>query len=236
MILSDDILVEIRAHAARDYPRESCGLVIVRKGRQRYMPCRNVADKNEHFVMHAEDQAAAEDEGAIAMVVHSHPNTPAIPSHADLVGCERSGVPWLIVNWPTGAVFQFEPTGYVAPLIGRQFNHGVLDCYTLIRDYYERELGIILPDGDRPDEWWLKGMNIYLDGFESANFERVDKPQAHDVLLMRVASPVPNHAAVYLGDGRIMHHQMGRLSSKDIYGGWYEKVTTHVLRHRSLFA
>lgn len=234
MIHSDSIIAEIRAHAERDYPRESCGLVIVRKGRRRYIPCRNIAEKNEHFVIHPEDCAAAEDEGEIVLVVHSHPNMPAIPSDADMVGCEESGVPWLIVNWPTGSVYQFSPSGYVAPLIGRQFNHGVLDCYTLIRDYYERELSITLPDGDRPDEWWLKGMNIYLNGFRDAGFDVVGKPQRNDVLLMRVASPVPNHAAIYLGDGKIMHHQMGRLSSKDIYGGWYEKVTTHILRHRSL--
>lgn len=233
MPLPESILAEIRAHAEREYPRESCGLVIVRKGRRKYMPIRNVAEKNEHFVMHAEDQTAAEDQGQPVMVVHSHPNIAARPSDADLVGCEKSGLPWLIVNWPTGAVHEFAPTGYLAPLVGRQFSHGVLDCYSLIVDYYKQECGIDLPDFDRPDEWWLKGANLYLDGFASAGFVRVDKPQKNDVVLMRVAAPVPNHGGIYLGDGNMLHHQMGRLSSKDIYGGWYEKITTHYLRHRS---
>jgi len=229
------ILAEIRAHAEREYPRESCGLVVVRKGRKRYVPVRNVAEKNEHFVMHPQDQAGAEDEGEVLMVVHSHPNLPPVPSQADLVGCEASCLPWLIVNWPTGAVHQFAPSGYVAPLYGRQFSHGVLDCYSFIRDYYRQELGTELPDFDRPDEWWLNGLDLYRDGFASAGFEQVtDTIKAHDVLLMRVASPVPNHGAVYLGDGRIGHHQMGRLASRDIFGGWYEKVTVATLRHRSL--
>lgn len=229
------ILAEIRAHAEREYPRESCGLVVVHKGRKRYIPVRNIAEKNEHFVMHPQDQADAEDSGEVLMVVHSHPNLPPVPSQADLVGCEASGLPWLIVNWPTGAVHQFAPSGYVAPLYGRQFSHGVLDCYSFIRDYYRQELGTELPDFDRPDEWWLKGQDLYQDGFAAAGFERVTGPmQPHDVLLMRVASPVPNHGAVYLGDGRIGHHQMGRLSSRDIFGGWYEKVTVATLRHRSL--
>lgn len=233
--LDAPILAEIRAHAERDYPRESCGLVVVRKGRKRYMPVRNVAEKNEHFVMHPQDQADAEDAGEVLMVVHSHPNLPPVPSQADLVGCEASGLPWLIVNWPTGAVHQFAPSGYVAPLYGRQFSHGVLDCYAFIRDYYRQELGIELPDFDRPDEWWLKGQDLYREGFEAAGFEVVTGPmRAHDGLLMRVASPVPNHGAVYLGDGRIGHHQMGRLSSRDVFGGWYEKVTVTTLRHRSL--
>jgi len=235
MNLPDDILAAIRAHAERDYPRESCGLVVVRKGRMCYMPVRNVADRNEHFVMHPQDQADAEDAGEVLLVVHSHPGIPPLPSQADLVGCEASGLPWLIVNWPTGAVHQFAPSGYVAPLFGRVFSHGVLDCYSFIRDYYRQTLDIVLPDFERPDEWWLKGHNLYLQGFAAAGFEQVTgAPRLHDVLLMRVAAQVPNHGAVYLGDGLVGHHQMGRLSSKDVYGGWYEKVTTHVLRHGSL--
>jgi len=232
--VNETLLTEIRSHAERDFPREACGLIVVRKGRKRYIPCRNVAERNEHFVIHAEDQVAAEDIGEIVMVVHSHPNIPAIPSQADLVGCERSVVPWLIVNWPTGAVHEFKPSGYKAPLYGRVFSHGVLDCYSFIQSYFSETLGITLPDFDRPDEWWLKGQSLYLDGFASAGFVLVDDMKQHDVLLMRVASPVPNHAAVHLGDGLIGHHQMGRLSSRDVYGGWYAKITTHTLRHGSL--
>lgn len=226
---------DIRAHAEAEYPRESCGVVVVRKGRERYIPCRNIAESNEHFVIHPEDYAAAEDMGEVTMIVHSHPNVPPIPSDADLVGCERSGLPWMIINWPTGAVYEFKPSGYKAPLYGRQFSHGVLDCYAFIRDYYREILAIELPEFDRADEWWLKGQNLYLDNFEAAGFVRVfDEPRKHDGLLMQVASEVPNHAAVFLGDGNIGHHQGGRLSSKDVFGGWYRKITTHVLRHRSL--
>jgi proteasome lid subunit RPN8/RPN11 len=232
-VVEERLWDEIRQHAARDYPRESCGFVIVLKGRQRYIPIRNVAERNEHFVMDHDEQTAAEDTGEVVAVVHSHPNLPPIPSQADLIGCERSKVPWLIVNWPTGAIYEFAPSGYKAPLYGRQFAHGVLDCYTWIQAYYSEMLGISLPNFVHPDEWWLKGQNLYLEGFGQAGFAVVDKPHQHDVLLMKMASPVPNHGAVFLGDGCIGHHHMGRLSSRDVYGGWYEKVTTHILRHES---
>jgi cell wall-associated NlpC family hydrolase len=46
-------------------------------------------------------------------------------------------------------------------------------------------------------------------------------------------SKVPNHGAVYLGDGRIGHHQQNRLSSIDIYGGYYQKMTSKILRFTS---
>mgnify|MGYP003704446663 CR=1 FL=1 len=80
------------------------------------------------------------------------------------------------------------------------------------------------------------GQNLYLDNFGSAGFEALGSVQSEDmevgdVLLMQVASPVPNHAAIYLGDGLILHHLQGRLSSRDVYGGYWQKITTHTLRH-----
>ena len=231
--LSKKILSEIADHASRDYPRESCGLVIIVRGKHKYIPCRNTAASNQHFIIHPEDQQNAEDQGEIAMVVHSHPNIPPVPSQADLVWCERTGLPWLIINWPTGQTYQFEPTGFVLPLTGRVYVHGAIDCYQLIADYYQRELSIELPDPDRSGQWWLNGKNLYLDNYKDAGFHLVDSPKRHDVILMRVASPVPNHGAVCLGDGTILHHQMNRLSSKDVYGGWFRKCTTHILRHEA---
>ena len=235
MNLTETLLAEIRAHAARDFPREACGLVVVAKGRRRYVPCRNIAEKDGDFVLHPEDWAAAEDAGTVAMVVHSHPNLPPRPSQADRVGCERSGLPWLIVSWPSGALHEFAPSGYRAPLVGRSFAIGVLDCWSLIRDYYAETLSIALPDFPREDRWWEKGHDLYTRHHLEAGFGIVaGAPRAHDLIVMQIGSRDPSHGAIYLADGSILHHLAGRLSSRDVYGGWYRKVTRHVMRHRSL--
>lgn len=227
---------DLFAHAEREFPRECCGLVVIVRGKERYIPCRNIAESDQHFAIHPEDYAAAEDLGEITAIAHSHCNLPPFPSQPDLVGCERSGKPWVIVSWPTKQIYTFEPTGYKAPLVGREFHHGVLDCFALCRDYYRETLGIELPDYEREYEWWLKGQNLYLDHFQEAGFVRVDPAsmRKHDGILMQVASPVPNHAAVYLGDNTILQHVMHRLSSRDIYGGWYRKCTVEVVRHKDL--
>ncbi len=239
--VTPDNQAAILAHAAREYPREACGVLLVRKGRQAYAACRNLGVGTDQFVIHPEDYLHADRQGQIVAVVHSHPGLPAEPSQADRVACEASGLAWVIVSYPQADWRQIAPEGYSAPLVGRQWAHGVLDCYSLLRDWYAQERSIELLDFARLDEWWLRGDNLYVENFTRAGFAPVEVDggegkdlQEGDVLLMQIASPVPNHAAIYLGDGLILHHLQGRLSSRDVYGGYWHKVTTHVLRHEAL--
>jgi len=222
---------EAEAVARLGFPREVCGLVVVVKGRERFWPCPNRAEGDDHFVIDPEDYAAAEDAGEVVGVFHSHCNVGPEPSEADLVSCEASGLEWHIVGIPTGRWHSFRPSGYQAPLVGRQFQHGVLDCYALIRDWYRQERGIELLDFDRTDGWWHKGQNLYLDNFGRAGFVETDDLHSGAVLLMQVQAPVPNHAAIYLGDDTILHHMHGRLSSRDVFGGYFKKNCVKVLRY-----
>lgn len=222
-------------HAATEAPREACGLVVIIKGRERYWPCRNLAVGTDQFVLDPVDYAAADDAGDIMTVVHSHPSTPADPSQADKVSCEASGLPWLVYGVQAQRWAYLEPSGYQAPLVGRQWSHGVLDCYSLIRDWFRIERGLVLPNFDRRDEWWLAGGNLYLENFRAAGFAEIDPAdiQPGDGILMRVMSPVPNHGAVYLGDNRIIHHVQGRLSCRDNYTEFWRQRTTQVVRHEN---
>jgi cell wall-associated NlpC family hydrolase len=126
------------------------------------------------------------------------------------------------------------PCGYSAPLIGREFVHGIQDCFTLIADWYERERGIILPNFHRDDNWWLNGENLYLDNYEKAGFRAVDvgsNPEPGDVFLMQVRSRVPNHAGIYIGNGMFIHHLYRQLSRRDVYGGPWAEKTRLVVRY-----
>ncbi len=236
----------IETHALEAYPAECCGLVVNVGGRERYMRCRNTATTaSEHFVMPAEDYAAAEEEGDVIAVVHSHPNARAEPSDADKVSCESSGLPWHIVSVTRDGTHKppaiagwhsFEPSGYEAPLVGRSFAHGVLDCYALVRDWYRLEWGLVLPNFERPDNWWNNGGDLYTEHFEKCGFRRVSgQPQRGDGFLMQIRSPVPNHAGIFLDEGRslFIHHFYGRLSTREVYGGYYREVTVAHIRHES---
>lgn len=230
--LIEAIKPSIISHAESANPREACGVIV----NNIYVGCRNVATEHDQFQMHEEDYASAEDSGEIQAIVHSHPYTAPDPSQADLVGCEASGLPWVIVNIPVGHHRVIYPQGYRAPLLGREWAYGVLDCYALVRDYYKERLNIDLPDYPREGYWWERGEEKFASLFPDAGFVRVDLPQVHDVLLMQFESNVSNHVGVYSADNRMMHHLLDNPSTEVVYGGHWRKHTTHVLRHKSLVA
>ena len=53
------------------------------------------------------------------------------------------------------------------------------------------------------------------------------------VVLMHLEATVPNHGGIYIDGNMILHHVQDRLSSRDLYGGFYQKNTAKILKHES---
>lgn len=259
MILTEQTKSFILNHALDCYPAECCGLIID----DDYYPCDNVASNpTEHFEIDPKDFARAESMGEIQAIVHSHPNGNAEPSEVDRVQMGIHGIDWVICAFGYHAdgkeyfdVKRHKPKAYQAPLLGREYHHGVQDCYSLVRDYYHRELDIHLPDFHRTDGWWEDENHepLYENNFTKAGFIKVQNEtnlQKHDVILCRVGrTHHVNHALIWLGDdgalksettpdcvgnALILHHPHGGLSVREIYGGNWQRRTAMVVRHQSL--
>lgn len=227
---------EALAHAIEEAPSESCGLLIVLKGKKHYWPCKNLSlDKCDLFLIDPDDWVRAEEAGEVIAVVHSHPNSSPDASRADLVGCEASGLPWEIVNPATGEWNSIEPCGYKMPLIGRPWIWGVADCWTLVRDWYA-EQGIDLPDWERPRTREDFAKAPMFDGlWKEAGFRELkddESLEVGDMLLLDFCGSI-NHVAVLVEPQKILHHHHGRLSSRDNYNELLLKCTQRRLRHAS---
>ncbi|HEA7965152.1 TPA: C40 family peptidase [Escherichia coli] len=144
----------------------------------------------------------------------------------------QSDLPWWLVC--RGAIHKFR---CVPHLTGRRFEYGVTDCYTLFRDAYHLA-GIEMPDFHRGDDWWRHGQNLYLDNMEATGFYRVALTEAQpgDVLLCCFGSSVPNHAAIYCGDGELLHHIPEQLSKRERYTDKWQRRTHSLWRHREWHA
>ncbi len=225
MAIDDEILT----HAASQSGLECCGLVIDTGIGRLYQPCQNIADRPElSFEISPDEWLKAELHGEICAVVHSHPEGPEYLSEADRVMQRRTACEW----WLAGEqrVHRFRN---VPPLLGREFLHGVTDCYTLFRDAYHLT-GIELPEFAREDEWWLGEQELYLDNMVAGGFERADEDvQPGDIILICFGSARANHAAIYCGNQTILHHVPQRLSRRDTYGGFWRQYTHSIWRHKA---
>lgn len=233
MKITDKVIAGVIAHAIADYPNEACGIITAKS---RYVRMTNTAAVPEKDFRISPEELLKHDVGAI---VHSHPDGPDFPSESDIAGQINTAVPWgICVVDSLGAAsvpYFWGSFEYTPPLIGRQFRHGPSgsdgrgDCYALIRDWYQSERGITLPDFARADGWWTvdKGdKDLYVDHFDEAGFVeiRADEVKDGDVFMGRVLSEKINHAGIYIGGGMILHHLSGRESRREPLGRWIKLV------------
>lgn len=115
--------------------------------------------------------------------------------------------------------------------MGRQWEYGKQDCFSLLRDYYQL-LGIEIPDFPRPESLeWTE--SIFLKHAKAVGFKRVpfEDRELHDVLIMKLGTKTPMHAAVYVDKDRILHQRMNGISAVEPLRRYYWQRTAAVYRH-----
>ena len=216
-------------HAKDQDPNESCGLLLNIRGKERYHPCRNLsAQSDEYFILDPEDYIKGSNLGTITAIIHSHPDTPPVPSQADKMSCEHTKLPWYIVNPKTETWGYYEPCGYKAPLLGRPWVWAVTDCWSLIVDWYKEQRGIELLDYERPTRIEDFTDDPVFERYLPSRGFKLLKPNEPlmngDVLAMSILGKGLNHVGIFI-DGDVLHHSADRLSCREPYNPWLLKCT-----------
>ena len=217
------------------YPEEGCGIILNKKGKLEWMACENEAeDKENDFKISGKDYIKAQLQGDIYAIVHSHPDASSEPSEADKSSSNFLGIPYIIYSVPSFQKTVYIPELKEEPLTGRTYNFGENDCYSLVREYYRRELNIVLPSIEFEDNWWDKGLNYFVDLVEPFGFVEVDTPQKGDVILFQIYGTVPNHCGIYLGEDVMLHHAENRLSCREsLYPFWIKHLKRYTRYEKS---
>jgi proteasome lid subunit RPN8/RPN11 len=231
---AEDHIAAALEHAAACQPAECCG--VIAGGRYHWLA--NLATDHDSFVMDMRGYCRVARDIPIEAIVHSHVGYPPRPSEADRAMCEKLGLPWLIVSWPAGQWQVLDPSGWTAPLVGRQWAWGCQDCLAIVRDGLKACAGLTIPDFERDWFWWRQGHDLIAEHFAEAGFVLLPAgapPRQCDVLGMQMpGSPVVNHLALFLEPDQILHQLVGSLSRRQLYDGFFQRCTRLHLRHGAL--
>ncbi len=124
-------------------------------------------------------------------------------------------------------------------LLGREFVYGSTDCLAVLRDFYSENFGLEFPNFARPVEFWKEpAINLYPKLVHKVGFRILEcHPTFYrpaDLILMAFRSSVPNHAAVFVENGKILHHFIGARSTVEPYSGMWRNATLGVYRHQGI--
>jgi len=223
------MLADILLHLNQEYPREGCGIVLNKRGTLEYVPCENVAEGDEEFKISAQDYIRASLKGDIHAIVHSHPDGSCEPSEADINASNFLGIPYWIYSVPYNKEYIYSPEKLAKPLLGKTYEFGKNDCYSLTRDYYYTKLGITLPSIPFEDNFWEKGINYFDDLQHTFGFVTVEEPKEHDMIIFNVMSDIPNHCGIYIGEDNFLHHAVDRLSCREsLHSIWGRFITRYI--------
>jgi cell wall-associated NlpC family hydrolase len=222
-------------HFLANYPNEACGIVVD----STFIPIPNTTDKDPTCNFKIDSSVIIEYGDEIEAIVHSHTQPlklydrvldPRTPSHEDMLGQQATKLTWGICGTDGESVttpLWFNPDDDPAELTGRPFIHNVYDCYTLVRDYYKINSGITLGIYPRPVEWEQFDKNLYTRYFKDEKFEEIDPQEIREgdsVLFHIYHRSFVDHAGVYVGDGKFLHHQFNRLSCVDDLARWNKHI------------
>jgi len=223
-----EFLKEIENHFSNNFPYEACGVLAIRKGKLNWIPCKNIAEEADNFIMDSTEYLNIYKTADIVGIVHNHPNGTSEASETDRENCNTLGIPYYIFSYPGMDLTVLKPKQDFTELYGREYKFGVYDCFEAMRDYLSTQSINIPARIPFEDDWFNKDLDYFCPkvikkwGGKEVNIKNIQK---NDVLTFKVRAEVANHCGVFLGNDIFYHHAVDRLSCREsLYPFWVQYI------------
>lgn len=100
------------------------------------------------------------------------------------------------------------------------------DCFGLLRLFYHEELGVDLPDYDKPyaEDWW-QDERLILDLYKAFQFKKVKSFEVGNVVVFNNTSDNPGHIGIILDDTHFLHMTTHGVAVNNYrYGRWARMI------------
>ncbi|WP_392435877.1 NlpC/P60 family protein (plasmid) [Yersinia sp. HM-2024] len=201
-----------------------------------FKPCINVSPTPEkRAIIDSDSLQTLRDSHKITHIICSVPDALSNDLAYYQKMSDRDGLPYLLICCPSQQCLTIIPQtefGYE----NRPYNYGQYDCYSLVRDYLLKEKGVALNDYPREAYSGGSGTNIFEVQASTEGFIKVEDVslQSGDVLIFNLPSTSLQPAAVYIGNGQMLHHLSPGQSCQETYNENWKKRISSVWRHKYL--
>jgi proteasome lid subunit RPN8/RPN11 len=245
-MLSNTLKSQIKEYSNCFVPNESCGLLVSShnskllanndKNNLTFFPCKNTSEEpTKHFLLDQRDYLKASKRGEIKALIHSQPHSDF--SELDKLNAVGHSIYSIVYCWLNDEFFYLDPQNLeINKYIGREFEIGKSDCFTLLREYYKNELNIQINDYPHKDGWYEENPRIIIENYQKEGFRVVELEniQKHDILISAFTSEYPMHFAINLGGNQILHHERNKFSNIEFLSDSYIRKIKMIVRHKNL--
>ena len=238
MILSSHIKKQIKDEYAKERPKECCGLIVSNKGVLTCVPAKNDSLEKDFFRVNPRDYLQASNLGEIVAVYHSHTNGNQNFSEFDKFNSISHNITYVMYCPENNTLLQFSPSySEFNTYVGRKFEIGESDCYSLVRSFYEAELKVSLGHYYRDQNWRSYLSDLFEKHFEDEGFYEVSSLNKYDCVLFSNGKNKPcSHISLYLGNGMILHQPEKSYSRIESLTGRHLQLIKKVNRHKNVTA
>lgn len=213
-----------KSYCLANLNKESCALIYKQNNNLLINICDNVSFKpQKYFEISNSDYIKVSRKGEIVGLIHSHITNKQFKfSILDKTIAEGHNINSIIYNVKTDTFHEYVPTGnFKNEYVGRDFKWGQSDCFSLVADYYNKEINIdinvITKNRDRSifisdyvkNKEYIK--DAYKYGFRILSNN--NELEENDILFMKDNdSSYPSHLGIYLGNNKILHQPRNQKS------------------------